>query len=290
MPKLAAVVVVLFALVTSQSGCSKPGTKASSWIAPGIGAMEIQDLNADGFDDCVIWMGHPTRTGLHVIDGKSGGHRHSFASVDGRSAVISGSHLIYVTLTVTYPFKTRERVTSPPQLALSDLRTGNLLASVDLPHGNPEFFLLGNDVLVHTPSGDLYASVAQGKIFPSAALYQTRAELVGAHRAPNENLALEQALERMGWAAPVAESGAQRAIKTERWWVVPRDRNYGHLAMLDAKSLVRGWEIDIGEGAIAELAAGDDLVGAVLRVEGRSDSLVLVDVAERSVAHRYQHE
>jgi hypothetical protein len=60
--------------------------------------------------------------------------------------------------------------------------------------------------------------------------------------------------------------------------------------MLDAKSLVRGWEIDIGEGAIAELAAGDDLVGAVLRVAGRSDSLVLVDVAERSVAHRYQHE
>jgi hypothetical protein len=287
--KLGALVIAL-ALASSVWGCSKLSRKEASWIAPGIGGMEIQDVNADGFDDCLVWMGQPTSTGLHVIDGKSGGHRYSFASVDGKSAVLSGSHLIHVTVTVNRPFSTRERVTSPPQLALSDLRTGKLVARVDLPHGNPEFFSLGNDVLVHTFSGDLYASVTQGKIFPSAALYQTKAKLVGARRATTENFPLEQALERLGWAASVAESGAQRAIKTERWWVVPRDRNYGHLAMLDAQSLGRGWEIDIGEGTIAELAAGDDLVGAVLRVEGQSDSLVLVDMVQQRVAHRYQNQ
>ena len=176
--------LLLFGMASALPGCAKRG-KANAWLSPGMGPLSVQDVNADGYDDCIVWMGQPTRTSLQVIDGKTGEHRYGFLSIDGESAVISGSHLIYATETSSRPFNTREQVTSPPQVALSDLRTGQLVASETLPRGtiSLELFALGKDVIAHTPAGDLYVSVEQGTIAPSGAIYKTKAQLVGARGA-----------------------------------------------------------------------------------------------------------
>jgi hypothetical protein len=70
---------------------------------------------------------------------------------------------------------------------------------------------------------------------------------------------------------------------------VPRDRNYGRLVVLDRGTRSRSWTVDLGEGEIVHLAAGEDLIGAVLHTEGQaSDVLVLVDAASQRVTFRYQ--
>jgi hypothetical protein len=126
---------------------------------------------------------------------------------------------------------------------------------------------------------------------PTGAAYQARAALVGAHAAPSDEdqWKIEQALHALRSTEPLAEAAARRAVGTTKSWVVPQDRTYGRLLVIDRATPSRSWNVDLGDGKIVHLAAGADLAGAVLDVEGRdNDVLVLVDLASQRVTFRYQ--